>query len=143
MVPEDGFDYCLIGSISLFPDNRIPTFRTPHSSEYPPLSFVVGRIRSHEVASLHALVASVADVARPNSVERLRRIRVSHRLHLQRRVDDVALVTTPSTLAGHGIEERTVFERAATLGALLATGRPSATHSSSSTFGFGSSKPSR
>jgi hypothetical protein len=94
MVPEDGFDHHLIGSVSPFPDTRITTLLTPHSPQNPPVSVVVGRIRSHEVASPNALVAPVADVTRPNSVESLRRI------------------------------------------------RPSATHSSSPTFGFGSSNPS-
>ena len=78
MLPEHGFDYHLIGSVTLFPDSRIPTFRAPHSSEQPPVSVAVGRIRLHKVASPNPLVTAVADMTRPNSVESLRRVRPIH-----------------------------------------------------------------
>lgn len=42
----------------------------PHSSKRPSVSVVVGGIRSNEVASLHPLITAVADVARPNTVQR-------------------------------------------------------------------------
>jgi hypothetical protein len=78
MVPEPGFDYYLISSISPFSESRLTTLVTPHSPQNPPVSVVVGHTRSHEVASPNALVTSVADVTRPNSVEYPRRIRPSH-----------------------------------------------------------------
>lgn len=62
MVPEDGFDDHLISPICPLSHSRLATLITPHSSEYPPVSVVVGRICSHEVTSPNTLVTSVADV---------------------------------------------------------------------------------
>ncbi len=78
MVPEDSFNNHLIGTLCLYFNSRLAAFIAPQSSEHPPVSVTVGRIRSYEVASPNALVAPVADVTRPNSVKRLCRIRPTH-----------------------------------------------------------------
>mgnify|MGYP007131705345 CR=1 FL=1 len=78
MVPEDGFDYRLIGSVSSFSDSRLAALLTPQPPEHPPISVVVGGIRPRKVASPNPLVTAVADMTRPNSVESLRRVRPIH-----------------------------------------------------------------
>ena len=74
MLPEYGFDYQLIGPVCSFPDSLLATLLAPHSSGYPPVSVVVGRIRPHKVSSPNTLVTAVANVTRLNSVEGLHRI---------------------------------------------------------------------
>jgi hypothetical protein len=76
VLPEYGFENYLISSIGLFANSQTSTVFAPHSSEYPPVSVVVGRIRSHEIAGSNSPITSVADVAGLCPIESLRRVRL-------------------------------------------------------------------